>query len=213
MAWVQGQHADVIVRFGWNALRLQTLDGTPWSALDAVRGLPDATPGEWWVQIPGTKDRPTLRVRIVAIRKSPAAAEKARRTARKDARDHRHTVSQATLEAADYVLILTTLPEAKADAAEILELYRLRWQIEIAFKRLKSLIQIDELRAFDPDLAQTYLLAKLLGAVLVDAIRTHGPDFSPYGFPVRTDIQRRVAYFPIDLAGSPDDRSGPRQSE
>lgn len=126
LAWVQGQHADVIVRFGWNALRLQTLDGTPWSVLDAVRGLPDATPGEWWVQIPGTKDRPTLRVRIVAMRKSPAAAEKARRTARKDARDHRHTVSQATLEAADYVLILTTLPEARADAAEILELYRLR---------------------------------------------------------------------------------------
>ncbi len=157
MAWVQGQHADVIVRFGWNALRLQDLDGTPWSVLEAVRTLPDAAPGEWWVQIPETKDRPTLRVRIVAIRKSAAATETARRTARKDARDHRQTVSQATLEAADYVLILATLPEEKADAAEILELYRLRWQIAIAFKRLKSLIQIDELRAFDPDLAQTYL--------------------------------------------------------
>ena len=52
------------------------------------------------------------------------------------------------------------------------------------------------------------LLAKLLGAVLVDAIRTQGPDFSPYGFPVRSDIPRRVAYFPNDLAGSPHDRSG-----
>lgn len=87
------------------------------------------------------------------------------------------------MEAADYVLILTTLSDAAADAAEILELYRLRWQIDIAFKRLKSLIQIDELRAFDPDLAQTYLSAKLLGAVLVDAIRIHGPDFPPTDFP------------------------------
>ena len=50
---------------------------------------------------------------------------------------------------------------------------------QIAFKRLKGLLHIDELRAFDPDLAQTYLLAKLLGTVLVDAIRTQGPDFSP----------------------------------
>ncbi len=208
LAWVVAQQADVIVRFGWNALRFQALDGTAWSVLGAVRSLPDATPGEWWVQIPGTKDHPHLRVRIVAIRKSPAAAEKARRKARKDARDQGHTVSEATLEAADYVLILTTLPETAADAAEILELYRLRWQIECAFKRLKSLIHIDELRAFDPDLAQTYLLAKLLGAVLVDAIRTQGPDFSPYGFPVRADIQRRVAYLPIDLARSPDHRSG-----
>ena len=212
VAWVQSQHADVLVRFGWKALRLQELDGTPWSVLEAVRTLPDATPGEWTVQIAGTQDRPALRVRIVAMRKSAPAAEKARRTARKDARNHGHTVSQATLDAADYVLILTTLDAAEADAAEILELYRLRWQIEIAFKRLKSLIHIDELRAFDPDLAQTYLLAKLLGAVLVDALRTHGPDFSPYGFPVQTDIQRRVAYFPNDLAGSSDHRPGLRQS-
>ena len=208
LAWIVAQKAHVIVRFGWNALRFHTLNGEPWSVLKAVRGLRDGTPGEWWVQIPGTKDRPALTVRIVAMRKSPQAAEKARRKARKDARNHGYTVAQETLEAADYVLILTTLTETAADAAEILELYRLRWQIEIAFKRLKSLLHIDELRAFDPDLAQTYLLAKLLGAVLVDAIRTQGPDFSPYGFPLRSDVPRRVAYFPNDLAGSPRDRSG-----
>ncbi|MCY0909737.1 MAG: transposase [Sulfobacillus thermotolerans] len=106
------------------------------------------------------------------MRKSAAATGKIRRTVHKDARAHGHTASQEALKAANDVLILTTLSAAEADAAEILELYRLRWQIEIAFKRLKSLIHMDELRAFDPDLAQTYLLAKLLGAVLVDAIRT-----------------------------------------
>ena len=57
-----------------------------------------------------------------------------------------HAVTQPALEAADYVLILTTLSEA--DGVEILARYRLRWQ-KIAFKRLKSLIQIDALRAFD----------------------------------------------------------------
>lgn len=55
----------------------------------------------------------------------------------------------------------------------------LRWQIECAFKRLKSLLDLDELRAFDSALAQTYLLAKLLGAILVDGLRTTGPAFSP----------------------------------
>ncbi len=208
LAWIVAQQAHVIVRFGWNALRFRTLQGEPWSVLEAVRQLPDATPGEWWVQIPGTKDRPMLTVRIVAMRKSPQAAEKARRKARKDARDHGYTVAHETLEAADYVLILTTLSETAADAAEILELYRLRWQIELAFKRLKSLLHIDALRAFDPELAQTYLLAKLLGAVIVDGLRTQGPDFSPYGFPVQTDILHRVAYFPADLAGPADHRAG-----
>ena len=69
------------------------------------------------------------------------------------------------------------------------------------------------MRACDPDLAQTYRLAKLLGAVLVDAIRTHGPDFSPDGFPVRADVPRRVAYFLTDWAGSPDDRPGLGESD
>ena len=116
LAWIVAREAPVIVRFGWHALRFHTLNGEPWSLLNAVRGLRDATPGAWWVQIPGTKDRPALTVRIVAMRKSPQAAEKARRTAR----DHGYTVAQETLEAADHVLIVTTLTEAAADAAEIL---------------------------------------------------------------------------------------------
>jgi IS4 transposase len=91
-----------------------------------------------------------LTVRIVALRKSPQAAAQARRKARKAARNHGHTVAHETWEAADYVVILTTLSETAADAAEILELYYLRWPMELAFKRLKSLLHIDALRAFDP---------------------------------------------------------------
>jgi hypothetical protein len=197
---------------GWNAVRWRTRDDTPWSLREAVRGLPDATPGAWPVTIPGTSDRPPLPVRVVALRQSPAAAAQARRKARKAARDHGHTVSQETLEAADSGVILTTLPPVAADAADILERYRLRWPMECAFKRLKSLRHLDALRAFDPDLAQTYLLAKLLGAVLVDAIRSPDPDFFPDGFPVRPDTQRCVAYFPTDLGGSPTDRPGSRAS-
>ena len=56
---------------------------------------------------------------------------------------------------------------------------RLRWPMAWAFKRLKSLLHIDALRAFDPDWAQTYLFANRLGAVIVDGIRPPGPDFSP----------------------------------
>lgn len=47
LAGIVAQKAHVIVRFGWHALRLHTLTGDPWSVLDAVRQLPDATPGEW----------------------------------------------------------------------------------------------------------------------------------------------------------------------
>lgn len=65
-------------------------------------------------------------------------------------------MTSATLEAADVVLVLTSLPATTDDAADILALYRLRWQIEWAFKRLKSLLYLDAWRAFDPDIAPTY---------------------------------------------------------
>ena len=174
LQWVQDQKAYIISRVGWNALRWETLDGQPWDLLAAVRTLADGEVGSWTVQIRTAKDRPPLQLRLIARRKPPAAAEQSRRQARQEAKRHGHTPKAGTLEAADYLLVLTTLPETMATNEEILALYRLRWQIECAFKRLKSLIHIDYLRAFDPDLAQTYLLAKILGALLADTIRTHG---------------------------------------
>lgn len=59
-----------------------TISNAEWrtvAVLDAVRQLPEATTGEWWGQILGTKDRPTLKVRIVAMRKSQQTDEKARK--------------------------------------------------------------------------------------------------------------------------------------
>ena len=53
LAGIRAQKAPVIVRFGWKALRFPTLPGEPWSVLKAVRGLREATPGDWGGQIPG----------------------------------------------------------------------------------------------------------------------------------------------------------------
>jgi hypothetical protein len=50
----------------------------------------------------------------------------------------------------------------------VLSFYRLRWQIELLFKRLKSLLALDNLRSKDNQLAQTYLLGKMLAALILD---------------------------------------------
>jgi IS4 transposase len=44
----------------------------------------------------------------------------------------------------------------------------MRWQIELAFKRLKSLLNIDRLPAKNPHLARAWLNAHLLLALLID---------------------------------------------
>jgi IS4 transposase len=85
------------------------------------------------------KGQPALGLRLVAVKKSPQAAA-ARRTARRQAQKGGHQISQGTLTAADWVILVTSLTPEAFPTADLLALYRLRWRIELAFKRLKSLV-------------------------------------------------------------------------
>ena len=75
LAAVVDQSADLVVRCGGNALRGEAPTGTPWAPLEAVRTLPDGTPGDWVGQRPVGQTHPPFRLRVVAIRKSPTATE------------------------------------------------------------------------------------------------------------------------------------------
>ena len=124
--------------------------------------------------------RPTLR--LIALRKSAAATEVEQARVRHEARAKHHQVDARSLQAAQFIYLLTDLSAARLEAAQALELYRLRWQIEIAFKRLKGLLHLDHLRAKDPRLAATDLYAKLLGALLLDELYRQAEAFFPWGF-------------------------------
>jgi hypothetical protein len=101
----------------------------------------------------------------------PEQAAQARRKAKQRARDKGRTASQKTLMLSGWVLIFTSLPEALLDTKSIAELYRVRWQVELVIKRLKSLLDIDRLRARkDSKLADLYLHGKLLFAAVTQKI-------------------------------------------
>ena len=80
--------------------------------------------------------------------------------------------------------MVTDLDAECLPAVQALELYRLRWQIELVFKRLKSLLGLGNLRAKNGALARTYLLSKLLGALLVEELSVRALSFFPWGFPL-----------------------------
>ena len=73
----------------------------------------------------------------------------------------------------------TTAPRERLDRATVLEIYRLRWQIELLFKRLKSLLDFDELPAHTEPLVRAWLLARLLAAALADRFVNIEPAFPP----------------------------------
>jgi hypothetical protein len=117
-------------------------------------------------------------IRLCAVRKSRAAAERARRKAR----DQGRQVQADTLELSEYLLVLTNLEPAAWSATNILELYRCRWQIELAFKRLKSLLKLGHLPKKDPASARAWLQLKLLLALITEKLCEEARFFSPWGY-------------------------------
>ena len=98
-------------------------------------------------------------------------AAEARRKARERARKKGRNASGKALYLSGWVLIFTSLTQEVLDTRTAASLYRVRWQVELAIKRMKSLLDIDKLRAFkESPLAELYLYGKLLYAAVVEKI-------------------------------------------
>ena len=174
--------ADFIVRTGWNSLRLLQPDG---KAFDLFAALAAQTEPEGEVQVRihegKTQAAPLtpLILRLVIRRKDPEQAQAERKRLHKDAKKRSKQPDQRSLEAAGYILLLTSLPADTFPPADILTLYRFRWQIEMAFKRFKSLAGLDQLPAKKPELARAWIYARLIVAIIADQIAGQVPDSSP----------------------------------
>lgn len=169
--------ADFIVRTGWNSLRLLTPQGEPFDLFAKLRKM-KTTYAEAKVCLDDGAPKP-LSLRLVIRRKTQEQAQKARRELIKDAKKRGREPDPRSLKAAKFVLFLTSLPADEFSPATVAKLYRLRWQIELAFKRYKSLAGLDELTAKTPELARSWIFAKLILALLAERIAGLVPESPP----------------------------------
>jgi hypothetical protein len=166
MATLNDAGADFVIRAGWKSARWRDAAGRP---VDLVAELREARSDQIdrpiWIEL---KRRPPLAVRLVAIKKPPEAAAAARRKARQEAQRGGHQLSGQTLDAADWVILVTSLRPTDFATADVLALYRLRWRIELGFKRLKSLIGLKGPPATSERSARPHILAHLLVILLLE---------------------------------------------
>jgi Transposase DDE domain len=173
--------ADFIVRTGWNSLRLLQANGEPFDLFAALAAQAEQE-GEVQVRIhEGIKAATPLILRLVVRRKDPEQAAAEQKRLLKDAKKRGKQPDPRSLEAAKYILLLTSLPAGAFPPADILALYRFRWQIELAFKRFKSLAGLDMLPAKKPELARAWIYARLIVAIIAEQIAGQVPDSSPSG--------------------------------
>jgi hypothetical protein len=168
IAVVLEQGADVLIRAGWKSARWRDRNG---DAVDLVAELSKAASGvidrPIWL---ARQDDAPLALRLIAVKKPPQAAAEARRKARREAQREGYQISKRALAAADWVILVTSLAPEQFATADVLALYRLRWRIELGFKRLKSLVGLKGPPGVDERSARPYVLAHLLIILVLEPL-------------------------------------------
>ena len=176
----------VTVRVNTGSLVLETAGGRPFDLLASVESLRQPGPVGVWPTRAAARTGPPVPGRICALRKTGEAIAVAHGNLRRKASRQGRQLQPETLRFACYVIVFTTYPPERFPAAEVLEWYRLRWQVEPVFKRFKSLARLGHLPKYDDASAKAWLYGKLLVALLVEKLVRHALTVSPWGYEVAT---------------------------
>jgi hypothetical protein len=175
--------AEVLVRFALDNLPLlQPSSPKRFNLLARLRRLKATQMGDWPVELEYEGQR--FSGRVCAIKRSRQAAQEALRRFLLTTKRKGQQPKASTLEALRYVFVFTSLSPAELSPTQALELYRGRWQIELVFKRLKSILQLGHLRKIDPDSTRSWIEGKLFVALLLESLLRQAESFFPWGFPL-----------------------------
>lgn len=165
VAHVLESGAQALVRWNPHSFPLEDKRGKVLDLRRWLRRLPSRACRERavWFSHEGKR----YEVRLCALRKSKLATEACRSKVRAKARRQGRRIQQDTLEYAEYVMVLCTAPAAMISCEAVLGMYRGRWQVELAFKRLKSLLDAGHVPEESGEPARAWMQAKILSALLM----------------------------------------------
>lgn len=180
VAHAVSQGGDVLFRLNVGCLPLYREDGRGVNPAATAAKLKVGEVGDVpvWV-VPSQGD--AIPGRLIAMRRSAAAARHTLKKMEREARRKGRTLSATSRRSAAYFMVWTTLSEA-IPAREVLEYYRCRWQIELSFKRMKSILGLGHLPKKDPASARAWLHGKLLTSLLVERVIQAANATSPWGY-------------------------------
>jgi len=174
------QQADVVLRVTPATFPLTSSAGTTFEVLPWLR-RPGLATREWYGWC--TYEHQRYAIRLLAAQLPPAAAEAARRRVRRKAQKKGRTPSATALLLAAWVLLVTTLDATAWPLADILRLYRARWQVELVFKRMKQLLRLNHIRSKHHTSVEATVRALLIAWALQEGamatIRAHLPAGTP----------------------------------
>lgn len=158
--------AEYIIRLRKNSFTVRDESN---EKVDLVNMLANLAEGEYldYSAFATNSEGEKMPVRICAKRKTTEAIVQTGKKLRRQESKRQIKISDEAKVFNEYIIVVTNLGEA-ISAGEILEAYRLRWQVEIYFKRLKSILDFGELPKRRPDSVIAWLNGKLMIALLIE---------------------------------------------
>lgn len=165
-----------LVRIHFQNLKLYTTEN---KRLDSKEIIQQADAGNYESTARIKDGSKYVDARLVVMPLPSEKAKLAREKLQKRASKRGRTADPWAVHLAGYLCLLTTLPGTVANADDIVRWYRIRWQIELFFKRCKSLLNLHVIQSTDPVLVRVHLLAILLIASLIDRLNNTRPEVAP----------------------------------
>ncbi len=181
IAYVKSQGGYSFVRVNTQALKFLKKNQKKLDLLTEVKGLKQEY-GTKELQVFANAEGLLIEGRLCIVRKSKTSADLAIKKLKRAASKKQTKLSKSTEEFAKYVILFTTLPEEKYPLDSILGWYRFRWQIELAFKRLKSLAGLGHLPKHDEVSSRAWLYGKLFTGLLIEKLIHYSKAISPWGY-------------------------------
>jgi hypothetical protein len=182
MQYVDSRGAYFTVRVDTGNARFLQGKGRMFPLLRSVQGVKVAGAIKSWSAHVLDEEGNRVQGRICVVRKTEEAIREAQKQLKRIASKKQKTLRPETLEYAKYVIVFTTFPEKEFSAADVLEWYRIRWQIELVFKRFKQIAQLGHLPKHDDESAKAWLYGKLFVALTTEKLVSYAESFSPWGY-------------------------------
>jgi hypothetical protein len=164
VASVRKQQAHVLIRVRPSTFPFEQANGQPLELIAQLRKRGETI--REWQGYCRDADGERYPVRVIAAKLPTAQAAQARARARKRAKQHGRKLQASTLLVAGWLLLVTTLEERCWEASALLRLYQARWQIELVFKRMKSILGLGTLRGRTRAAIEARVRALLVGWAL-----------------------------------------------
>ena len=179
---VRGMGAHVLIRANPQSLLMfSRKSGDEIKILKWVKGLKIGRIRSRSAWVKGPEGR-WHRGRLIAIKRSLASTRRELRRRTKNSRFKDRKPTRRTLAMARYVFVWTSLPGREASAKKVMEYYRARWQVELVFKRVKSIMGLGQLPKHSDASSRAWVNGKMLVALLVEKLWQKAEHFSPWGY-------------------------------